>query len=265
VIGALILALSLAAPAARAAPNPDAAGPPLRVFAAASLADAFGEIAKLYETRHPGARVQLNLAGSQQLAQQIEQGAAADVFAAADSRTPDALVEHQRLAGPPVAFARNALVVIVPASNPGRLAALADLAKPGVKLVLGADAVPVGHYSRALLARLERVPSCGPGFAKRVLANLVSEEENVKSVVGKVQLGEADAGIAYRSDVTPAVARYVRTLPLPDSLNVIATYPIAVVAAAPRRPDAEAFVALVRSAEGQHVLARHGFLPVATP
>ena len=235
----------------------------LHVFAAASLAEAFEEIAHEFERGHPGTEVQLNLAGSQQLSTQIEQGAGADVFASADRRWMDYLVERGLVAGEPAVFARNRLVVIVPRTNPARIGRLQDLARPGVKLVLGAEAVPVGKYSREVLQNLSRAEGFGAGFARRVLANVVSEEENVKSVVGKVQLGEADAGLCYRSDVTRAVSRFVRVLAIPDSANVLATYPIAVLRGAPRGGLAQDFMALVLSASGQRVLERHGLTPAA--
>jgi molybdate transport system substrate-binding protein len=235
----------------------------LRVFAAASLVDAFQEIAHDFEVAHPGTRVQLNLAGSQQLATQIEQGASADVFTSADQRWMDYLKERSLLAGDPEVFAHNRLVVIVPRTNPARIARLQDLARPGVKLVLGAEAVPVGAYSREVIRRLAKSEGFVPAYATRVLANVVSEEENVKSVVGKVQLGEADAGLCYQSDVTPPVARFVRVLEIPDAANVLATYPIAVVANAPAGERARAFVSYVRSPEGQRALERHRLIPVA--
>jgi molybdate transport system substrate-binding protein len=236
----------------------------LRVFAAASLAGAFSELSRDFERSHPGARVQLNLAGSQQLVAQLEQGAPADVFASADTRWMQALADRSLLEAESTPFARNRLVVIVPRTNPARIATLADLARPGVKLVLGAEAVPVGAYSREMLRNLSRDPVLGPTFGRRTLANLVSEEENVKAVVGKVQLGEADAGVVYRSDVTAANARYVRMLEIPDSANVIASYPIAVLAGA-RRPEwAREFVSRVLSEDGQRTLARHGLIPIAS-
>jgi molybdate transport system substrate-binding protein len=132
-----------------------------------------------------------------------------------------------------------------------------------MKVVLGAEAVPVGKYSRDALRNLSRADGFDAGFARHVLANVVSEEENVKSVVGKVQLGEADAGVCYRSDVTPAVSRHVRVLAIPDSVNVLATYPIAVLRGTPRAALAREFVALVVSPRGQRVLERHGLIPVA--
>jgi molybdate transport system substrate-binding protein len=235
------------------------------VWAAASLADAFGELALRFEREHPGLDVQLNLAGSQQLASQLEHGAAADVFASADERWMDHLRERSLLDGAPRVFARNRLIVIVPRSNPARIGRLQDLARPGVKLVIGAEAVPVGRYGREVLGNLARLDGFDPDYPRRVLANVVSEEENVKSVVGKVQLGEADAGIVYRSDVTPALARQVRSFEIPAAANVIARYPIAMLKTARRPEQARAFLELVLSPSGQSILERHGLIRVTAP
>ena len=235
----------------------------LTVFAAASLADAFTELGHRLETQRPGLTVRFNFAGSQQLATQIEQGASADVFASADERWMGDVAERHLLAGEPAIFARNRVAVIVPATNPARIRRLQDLARGGVKLVLAADAVPVGRYSRTVLQNLSRDPAYGGDFARRVLGNVVSEEENVRSVVGKVQLGEADAGMVYRSDVTPAAARRVRILEVPEAFNVLASYPLARLGDS-RMPEASrAFVDLVLSPEGQQTLARHGLIAVS--
>jgi molybdate transport system substrate-binding protein len=236
----------------------------LTVFAAASLTDAFRELGRLYEARHRGQAVQFNFAGSQQLASQLEQGAVADVFATADERWMGHVQERKLLAGTPRVFARNQLVVIVPRSNPGRIDRLQDIARQGVKLVVAADAVPVGRYTRDMLRQLERAPGFPPDFARRVLGNVVSQEDNVKGIVAKVQLGEADAGIAYRSDLSPASARLVRALAIPERWNVVASYPIAALAKAPRPDAAVSFIGLVQSTEGQGMLTRFGFLPADT-
>jgi molybdate transport system substrate-binding protein len=233
------------------------------VFAAASLSDAFGEIGRRFEREHAGLTVRFNWAGSQQLATQIEQGASADVFASADVRWMDYARDRSLLAAEPVVFARNRLIVIVPKTNPARIGRLQDLARRGVKVVFGAEAVPAGRYSREVLQNLSRVPGFEDDYARRVLANLVSEEENVKSVVGKIQLGEADAGIVYRSDVTPGVARLVRTFEIPDTANALATYPIAVLKDSRQSEAARAFVRSVVSPEGQQILRRHGLIPAA--
>ena len=240
----------------------DAAPPPerkLTVFAAASLSEAFNEIGRALK-KSQGIDVTFNFAGSQQLASQIEQGAAADLFASADMRWMDYLQQRGLTAATDTVFCHNRLVAIVPKSNPARIQALTDLARAGVKVVLAAQAVPVGEYSRECLHNLSHRPEFGDDFATRVLRNLVSEEENVKSVVGKVQLGEADAGVVYRSDVTPPVSRYVRVFDIPDSANVVASYPIAVLKASRRPQEAKAFVDLVLSESGQRTLERWGFL-----
>jgi molybdate transport system substrate-binding protein len=140
---------------------------------------------------------------------------------------------------------------------------LSDLAKTGLKLVLAAAAVPVGRYSREALDRMAGADEFGPDFAARVLRNVVSQEDNVKAVVAKVQLGEADAGIVYVSDVTAPVRRVVRQLTIPDPYNPIATYPVAVLARSSHKPAAHAFVGFLLSAEGQQLLERHGLLPAA--
>ena len=252
-----LAALALASPV-RAAPSSSAT---LRVFAAASLSEAFEDIARQFEKSHAGVSVQLNLAGSQQLVAQIEAGAAADVFASADTAWMGKLARGRRVDGAPLVFARNRLVVIAPKANPAHLSALQDLAKPGIKLVLGAETVPVGRYSRQVLDLLSKQPGYGSDFGKRALANLASEEENVKSVVSKVMLGEADAGIVYRSDVTAGVQRSTRSIEIPDAANVIATYPIAALSAAAAPDLARQFVAAVQSKAGQKTLQQHGFLP----
>ena len=237
----------------------------LNVFAAASLSDAFTEIGHQLERQRPGLTVRLNLAGSQQLATQIEQGAVADVYASADERWMAHAAERGLVSGEPAIFARNRLVVIVPKTNPARIHRLQDLARGGVKLVLGADAVPVGRYSRVVLRNLARDPAFGGDFAARALRNVVSEEENVKSVVGKVQLGEADAGFVYGSDVTPSVARFIRVFEIPESANVFASYPIALLEGAKEPEAARAFVDFVLSREGQAILERRGLIPVSRP
>ncbi|HTO92328.1 MAG TPA: molybdate ABC transporter substrate-binding protein [Candidatus Sulfotelmatobacter sp.] len=255
--------LAMALVALSVAPLPVAGAPApvtLHVFAAASLSEAFDDLAKQFDKAHAGCTVQLNLAGSQQLVAQIESGAPADVFASADTAWMGRMVRAGRVAGEPLVFARNRLVLVIPRSNPAHLDRLQDLAKPGIKLVLGAETVPVGRYSREVLKKLSAEPGFGADFSDRVLKNLASEEENVKSVASKVALNEADAGIVYHSDVTQSVAKSTRTIAIPDSSNVLATYPIAALSTAASPELARAFVALAISPAGQKTLERHGMI-----
>jgi len=233
---------------------------PITVFAAASLTDAFNDLGRRFVQQQGGAPVRFNYAGSQQLALQIQQGAQADVFASADERWMKTVVDSGFADSAPVVFAHNRLVVVVPATNPGRIDRLEDLTRRGLKIVLAADAVPVGRYSRQALEQLGSAPGFPSDYVKRVMANVVSQEENVKAVATKVQLGEADAGIVYRSDVTPSVARVVRVLDIPDRYNVLATYPIVAVGHSPHTAVAKRFVAFVLGDTGQRVLVEHGLI-----
>jgi len=232
----------------------------LHVFAAASLVDAFDAMAKAFEKANPDVRVRIEYGGTQQLAAQIEHGAEADVFASADERWMAYLVGRGLVAGAPAVFAGNTLVFVTPKSNPGRVGGIKDAARSGIKVILGAESVPVGAYTRLALAKLSQDPAFGEDFGRRVLRNVVSQEENVKSIVAKVQLGEADAGIVYRSDVTPPVGRHVKMLEIPKAAAVIAAYPIA--ATHSRHPElAQSFLDYVQSPAGQAALAHEHFLP----
>ncbi len=256
-IGSKWLVVCLAGILFLAACGPTAAQPQtLTVFAAASLLDAFAEIGKSFEAANPGVTVIFNFDGSQSLRTQLEQGAAADVFASANRQEMDALATQSLISNSQV-FVANQLVVILPSDNPANIQTLADLARPGLLLVLAAEEVPVGQYSRQALNNLEA--EFGAGFKDQVLANVVSEENNVKQVVAKVQLGEADAGIVYNSDAVASPD--LGALAFPAEHNVIASYPVAVLANAPNRDLAEAFVAYVLSSDGQATLKKWGFSP----
>ena len=252
----LLVALGAGAAAAQDPPS-------LTIFAAASLSGPFRDLAGAFARRHPGTDVRLNFAGSQQLAVQLEHGARADLFASADERWMAYLADRGLLAAAPRLFARNRMVVIVPTTRRGPVRELADLARPGVKLVLAAAAVPAGRYSREVLARLEASGSFPDGYARRTLANVVSEEENVRAVVAKVQLGEADAGMVYASDALGGAVAGLAVLAIPEELNVLASYPVAPLREARGAPSAAAFLGLLLGPEGRSILARHGFLPVA--
>jgi molybdate transport system substrate-binding protein len=251
-------------PAPTAMPEPTAAPAAeneLIVFAAASLTEAFKEIGEQFGAANGGATVTFNFAGSDQLATQINEGAPADVFASANKTQINNVIKSGGvISGTERAFVRNRLVVVYPKDNPGGLTALKDLAKPGLKIVLANKSVPIGAYSLDFLGKASKLPEYTAEFSPTVMANVVSYEENVRAVLSKITLGEADAGIVYTTDAA-TVADGVGTLEIPDDLNTIATYPIAAITSA-KNPDlAKKFVDYVLGPEGQQVLVKYGFIP----
>ena len=248
-------------PTQASAPTSAPSSHTLTVFAAASLTGAFGEIGKAFEASNPGVTVKFNFAGSQTLQTQIQQGAPVDVFASASGTNMDALVTSGFVdKALPQVFLTNILLVILPPSNPANVQSLQDLAKPGLKVVLADATVPAGKYARQILDNMSKDPSFGTDFGKKVLANVVSNETDVKQVVSKVQLGEADAGMVYVSD--SVAAPNLKTIAIPTNLNVIAKYPIAPLIKSANPDLAAKFVAYVLSAEGQAILQKWGFSPV---
>lgn len=233
----------------------------LRVHAAASLTDAFHALEMEFEGRYPQVDVLLNLAASSTLANQLLLGAPADVFASADEAQMQRVLDAE-LARPATIFARNSLALALPADNPAELAAVSGLARPGVRLVLAAPGVPVRRYTEALLERLAYLHRFE---VADVLANVVSEESNVRLVLFKIAHGDADAGFVYRSDITPELAGRVRTLPIHWAANAIASYPVALLAASDNAREAQLFIDHLLSPAGQRQLRRHGFEPAIDP
>lgn len=225
----------------------------VHVFAAASLTDAMTSIAEDFEEVHPGSSVVLSFAGSQVLRLQIEQGARADVFASADPAHIDALVEQGLMRGA-TDFAGNDLAIIVPADDPDAIADFWSLDR-AERIVIGATTVPVGRYTSMLLdtAALR----LGSDFVERVRARIASEENNVRLVRAKIVLGEADAGIVYRSDAVASDG--VRTVDIPSEFRVRATYRIGHLTASQDTDLASAFVDFVQSDEARERLRSHGF------
>jgi molybdate transport system substrate-binding protein len=267
-IGQFLLAVALAlivlAPAA--GPTVPAAAAPaqqttLTVFAAASLTDAFKEIGMAFEAEK-SIPVTFNFGASTQLRTQLQQGAVADVFASADQAQMNNARGDGSIAGPDVTFAMNRLVVITPKDNPAGIMSAADLARAGVKLVTAAPEVPIGVYTQNMFDKMSQIDVFGTDFKDRANANIVSREPNVRQVVAKVQLGEADAAVVYLSDVTPQSAPDLMTITIPDDLNTLATYPIALVTNGPQVELGQAFIDMVMAPAGQGVLQKWNFTPV---
>jgi molybdate transport system substrate-binding protein len=225
---------------ALALPSATGAGGNFTVYAAASLTEVFPKI-------DPSPRY--SFAGSDQLALQIRQGAPADVYAAASPKYPQ-LLYHDGLIRKPITFATNKLVVIVPRSNPAQIHSVYDLRRSGVKVVIGDRGVPIGAYTRQLLDSL--------GITDAVMQNVVSQETDVKGIVGKVALGEADAGFVYVTDARPVASRVTKVL-IPAWAQPSIRYQLAVVSSTPRRVEARSFIRTVRSKRGRLLLKRAGF------
>jgi molybdate transport system substrate-binding protein len=232
------------------------------VFAAASLTDAFEAIEAELEVANPALTITYNLGGSQALVTQLTEGAAADVFASANAAQMTEAAEAGLIAGEPQTFVRNRLAIVTPGDNPAGIAAPADLGNEGIRLVLAQPEVPAGRYAREAVCLMGAdAATYGEDFVGPVAANVVSEEEDVRTVLAKVQLGEADAGIVYVSDAA-AAGDAVEVIPIPNEVNVVAAYPIATVAGGDAS-IAGAFIAYLLGAEGQATLEEHGFEPVA--
>lgn len=218
----------------------------LTVLAAASLTETFNALGKQFQTDHPGVTVKFNYAGSSDLAQQIVNGAPADVFAAASDATMKTVTDANLTAAKPVTFAKNVLQIATPPGNPKGIATFADLAKPGVKVVVCAPQVPCG----AAAQKIEK--------ATNTTLKPVSEEADVKSVLSKVQTGDADTGLVYVTDVNSA-GNKVLGVNFPEASQASTNYPIAVLKNAPAADLADQFVTMVTGEPGQKALEQAGF------
>jgi molybdate transport system substrate-binding protein len=246
-------------PAAGSSPSVGGGSVVLTVFAAASLKDAFGSIARAYPTSHPGVALTLSFDSSSTLRAQIEQGAPADAFASADEANAQRLVDAGLTAGPASAFAGNLLAIVVPASNPALLGSWMDLARPGVRIIAAGLEVPISAYADRLTANLAGLPGAPAGFAAAVGANVVSREQDVRSLLAKVELGEGDAGIVYTTDA--ASSTKVSTLAIPPPANVAATYDAVAIKASAHPAEAAAFVGWLSGPDAAAILERFGFRP----
>lgn len=238
------------------------------VFAAASLTEVFAQIGAAFTANNPPANLTFNFAGSQQLASQLAEGAPASIFASADQHQMETVVDSGRVEPESVAlFACNRLVVV---ANGELITSVADLAQPGVKLVIGAESVPVGVYTLAFLAAAATDPAYGEPFRQNVLGNVVSYEQSVRAVLSKVRLGEADAGIVYATDAQAASATTtdVAALEIPAHLNQVAHYQVAPLRDGSAPEMTRRFLDFLLSSDGKSLLSAAGFsteCPPVTP
>ena len=241
------IAVTTTACGSTAQQSSDALSGSVTVLAAASLTSAFQDLGSQFEKNHSGVKVDLSFAGSSTLAAQVKQGAPGDIFASADQPNMQALHDAGLLGNSSQVFARNRLEIVVAAGNPKGITGLSDLAKPRMVVILCAPSVPCGRYA------LQAFSKAG------VAAKPVSQETDVKAVIGKVSLGEADAGVVYVTDVKAGGSK-VEGVEIPYAQNVIASYPIALLAEAKNGSAAKSFIQFVLSTEGQKILQGYGFL-----
>jgi molybdate transport system substrate-binding protein len=246
-------------PVGPAASEPGNEGVDLTIFAASSLSGVLDKAKAAYDAAHPGTTLTISTDSSSALETQIEQGAPADVFLAADTTNPKKLVDGGFAAGDAVPFAGNKLTIVVPTDNPADIATPADLAKAGVKIVAAGDEVPITRYAKRLVENLARQSGYPADFEADYTSNVVSKEDNVKAIIGKLDLGEGDAAIVYATDALASTL--VRTIDVPDSANVPAQYAGVVVKTSAHQEPARTFLGWLRSPDGQSVLASFGFLP----
>ena len=269
VLAALLVAACSSGGGATTAPSaaPSAAAPSaaaggageLTIFGAASLKGVLDKAKTEYEAANPGTTLTISTDSSSTLETQIEQGAPADVFLSADKTNPQKLVDGGFASGDAVVFAGNKLTVITPTDNPGGVSTPKDLAKSGLKVIAAGDEVPITKYATQLVANLAKEPGYPANFVDAYNTNVVSKEDNVKAVVAKIELGEGDAGIVYVTDA--AASDKVKTVDVPDSANVPATYAGVVVKASDNQDAASKFMDWFTGPDGQAILSSFGFLP----
>ena len=231
----------------------------LTIYGAASLKTVLDRVKTAYQTANPGTTLTISTDSSSALEMQIEQGAPADVFLSADTTNPKKLVDGGFASGDPVNFAGNKLTIIVPKGDPAGISSPLDLAKSGVKVIAAGDAVPIAKYAKQLVDKLATAAGAPADFAAKYAANVVSKEDNVKAVVGKIELGEGDAGIVYVTDAK--ASDKVDTVDVPDPENVPATYAGVVTKASQNQDAAKAFLEWFAGPEGEAILGQFGFLP----
>ena len=234
------------------------AGHQLTVLGAASLRSVLDEARTVYEASRPETTLVISTDSSAAIETQIEQGADADVFLSADTTNPQKLVDGGFAEGEAVVFAGNELTIVVPADNPGGIETWADLADDGVKVIAAGEEVPITGYASQLIANLAMQPDAPAGYAAAYAANIVSREENVKALLGKIELGEGDAGIVYLTDAVASTK--VKTVDVPEGANIPVTYAGVVVKSSHDIQGARAFLDWFVGPDGQAILARFGFL-----
>lgn len=261
IVAVLVIVVIIVAAVSLSTPS-SAGKTQVTVFGAASLTAVFTEMASDYEKNHTNVDLHLDFDGSANLKTQLLNGATADIFASADYKNLNAVAADHLMDNSTIqTFAKNRLVVILPAGNPEGITSLTDLTRSGIKIVIGDTTVPIGNYTRTFLKSITNSSSDYANFQSKFMSNVVSQESVVTNIVTKVSLGEADAGVVYTTDARTAGSQVIQ-IPIPDTYNVIAVYPIGMLAAAAHPTEATGFINYVMSADGQSVIAKYGFITV---
>jgi molybdate transport system substrate-binding protein len=259
-LGACSAAAASARPTPTSTPVPAPTKPTeLTIYAAASLKGLLDAAKTAYEATNAGVTLVVSTDSSAALETKIEQGAPADLFLSADTTNPQKLVDSGLAMGETVSFAANALTIVVPLDNPAGIESPADLAEDGLRIIAAGDEVPITRYATQLISNLAELPDYPDGFAAAYADNVLSKEENVNAVVTKIELGEGDAGIVYVTDA--AASTEVRTIEVPASANVLATYAAVITRASPHQGEAQALLTWLTGPEGLSILQGLGFLP----
>jgi molybdate transport system substrate-binding protein len=237
--------------------QPSPASVELTVYGAASLTDALAVVETAYEAANPGINLLVATDSSATLRTQIEEGAPVDVFLSADTDHPAALV-GAGLAPSIVTYARNTLALVVPLANPAQIGTAVDIARPGVQMIAAGPEVPVTAYARRVVSNLAALPRYPPNFVNAYVANVVSEEENVRALLARIELNEGDGGFVYRTDAL--ASDLVTAVPIPAEANVTAAYGACVLAGSGHTSQARAFLDWLAGPEGFDILADFGFV-----
>jgi molybdate transport system substrate-binding protein len=231
----------------------------LTAFCAAGLIGPFSEIGQIFKNS-TGINIVFNFDGVQVLRTQVENGAYADLFVSSSAKHLNALKAEDIINNSSISvIAKNRVALIVPKDNPGKIENLSDLAKPDIKIIIGAKDVPIGDYALQVLDNLEKDPTYGSEYKNKVLSNIVSEETNVNYILSKVGLGEVDAGFAWQSKSTEDMEKKITRIMIPDRYNVIAEYNIGILKQSEYPKQAEDFINLLKSDKGIAILEKYGF------
>ncbi|MDO9540535.1 MAG: molybdate ABC transporter substrate-binding protein [Methanocalculus sp.] len=235
------------------------------VYTAASLTGVSKDLGSAFESMYPGTKITFNLAGTQTLKNQIEMGAYADVFMSASTRYTNEMMDDGYLVNDTVKkFTSNYIVIIVPSGNPGNIQSHTDLTRPGLKIAMGTEEVPVGINTRIVIDKQSASPDTPDGWKDAVYQNVVTYETTEPGVVTKVSLGEVDAGFVYESSFSAAKTGSLELIPIPEEYNALQIYTLGILTDSTNKKTGETFIEFILSDDGQKILKEYGFSSISS-